>query len=109
MTINFNTLPPQTLPGMHGGTGEMTAILHEDEMRKIIPCRIHAGGSIGMHAHEDSDEINYVLYGTGIATCNGVEEPLFTDVCHICPKGASHSITNTGESDLVLLTVITKR
>ena len=56
-----------------------------------------------------SDDINYVLAGTGKAVCDGKEELLTTGTCHICKKGSSHSILNTGETDLVLLTVVVER
>ena len=109
MRIDFNAIPEKTMQGLHGGAGEMTAKMYTDEQRKVIPCRIHPGGSIGLHRHETSDEICYVLYGTGIATCDGTEEPLAADVCHICPKGSEHSIVNTGIFDLVMLTVVVER
>ena len=37
------------------------------------------------------------------------EELLRTGTCHICKKGAEHSITNTGDEDLVLITVVAER
>ena len=30
-------------------------------------------------------------------------------VMHICPKGSEHSIVNTGEVDLVMLTIVVKK
>ena len=54
----------------------MSARMYMDEQGKIIPTVIHAGGSIGMHKHATSDDINYVLSGTGKAICDGQEEPL---------------------------------
>ena len=30
-------------------------------------------------------------------------------VMHICPKGSEHSIVNTGEEDLVMLTIVVKK
>ncbi len=80
-----------------------------DEQGKIIPTVIHAGGSIGMHKHATSDDINYVLSGTGKAICDGQEEPLRAGTCHICKKGSEHSIVNTGEGDLTMLTVVAER
>lgn len=109
MRINFNELPERTVPGMYHGTGEMTAKIFMDENGKIIPCRIHAGGSIGMHKHETSDDINYVLSGTGQAVCDGETEVLTAGCCHICKKGSEHSILNTGTDDLCLLTVVVER
>lgn len=109
MRIDFCKMEEHRMPGMNGGTGEMSAKLYMDEERKIIPCHIHVGGSIGMHRHETSDDINYILSGTGKAVCDGQEEALFAGVCHICPKGAGHSIINTGNEDLVMLTVVVER
>ena len=52
MLINFNAIEEIRVPGMNGGTGEMSARMFMDQGGKIIPCRIHAGGSIGMHPHQ---------------------------------------------------------
>lgn len=52
MLIDFNNIKEMTVSGMNNGTGEMSARMHIDEERKIIPCAIHAGGSIGLHRHE---------------------------------------------------------
>lgn len=109
MLINFNEMPERRFPGMNNGTGEMSAKMFMNEGGKIIPCCIHKGGSIGMHRQETGDDINYILSGTGKAIYDGVEETLVAGVCHICKKGSEHSIINTGEEDLVLLTVVVDR
>lgn len=109
MLIDFNALEAVTVPGMNRGTGEMTAKLYMGQGGKIIPCAIHPGGSIGPHRHETSDDINYILSGTGTALCDGVEEPLAAGCCHICKKGSTHSIVNTGDQDLVMLTLVVER
>ena len=94
---------------MNPGTGMMTAKMYMDEKGKIIPTRIHAGGSIGMHRQDSGDDINYILSGEGKAICDGKEEILKPGVCHICPKGSEHSIINTGKEDLVMLTIVVHR
>ena len=109
MLIDFNRKEEITIPRMNNGTGTMAAKMYMDEQGKIIPCSIHAGGSIGLHKHETSDDINYVLSGTGKAICDGQEEILNAGACHICKKGSEHSIVNTGAEDLVLLTVVVGR
>ena len=109
MLIDFNAMPEMTVPGMNGGTGELSAKMYAGGGLRIIPCRIHAGGSIGTHAHPTGDDINYILSGTGAALCDGREERLEPGVCHVCPRGSEHSIVNTGEEDLVMLTVVTER
>ena len=62
MLIDFNETKEITIPGMNGGTGTMSARMFMDEQGKIIPTKIHSGGSIGLHKHETSDDINYVLF-----------------------------------------------
>ncbi len=80
--------------------------MYMDEHEKIIFTSIHPGGSIGKHIQKIGNDINYVLSGSGKAICDGEEEILYPGVCHICKKGSEHSIENTGEEDLVLLTVV---
>lgn len=109
MLLDFNAMNSITVPGMNGGTGTMTAKMFRDEGGKIIPCAIHSGGSIGSHRHETSDDISFILSGTGKAVCDGQEELLRSGTCHICKKGSEHSIRNTGSEDLVLLTVVVER
>lgn len=109
MIIDFNKIKEITIPGMNNGTGEMTAKMFVDENLKIIPCSIHVGGSIGLHTHTTSDDINYVVSGIGKAICDGQEELLTSGCCHICKKGSSHSIINTGNEDLKLLTIVVER
>ena len=53
--------------------------------------------------------MNYIISGTGKAFCDGVEELLMPGVMHICPQCSEHSIINTGEEDLVMLTIVVKK
>ena len=95
--------------GVDGGTRLTAARMYAGAGGKIIPCTLEKGSSIGMDAHQTSGDINYVLAGAGKAVCDGKEELLTAGTCHICKKGSSHSILNTGETDLVLLTVVVER
>ena len=87
----------------------MSAQMYDDEKYRIIPTSIHPGGSIGVHAQSSGDDKNYILSGEGKAVCDGVEEELKPGVMHICPKDSEHSIINTGDKDLVMLTIVVKR
>ena len=109
MQIDFNQMDPMTLPGMNNGTGTMSVRMYNDDCYRIIPTVIHPGGSIGIHNQESGDDLNYIISGIGKAICNGIEEELKPGVMHICPKGSSHSIINTGEDNLVMLTIVVKR
>ena len=73
-------------------------------MRFHIP----AGGSIGLHQHKTSSEINDVSRSVSKSLCQGEAETLTPGQCHDCPKGAAHSIANTGTEDLVLFTVVSQ-
>ena len=106
MKIDFNKIEPMSIPGMNNGTGTMSARMYNDDFYRIIPTAIHPGGSIGIHKQESGDDLNYIISGTGKAICNGIEEELKPGVIHICPKGSEHSIINTGEDDLVMLTIV---
>lgn len=109
MIINFNEIEEMTIPGMNNGTGTMSARMYNDEKYRIIPTTIHTGGSIGIHSQTSGDDMNYILSGIGKAVCDGAEEELKPGVMHICPKGSSHSIINTGSVDLVMLTIVVAR
>ena len=109
MLIDFNALEEMTIPGMNDGTGTMTCRMFNDEKYRIIPTTIHPGGSIGPHAQDSGDDMNYIIGGHGKAICDGEEEVLNPGVMHICPQGSTHSIENTGDEDLVMLTIVVKR
>ena len=109
MHIDFNEIASMTFPGMDNGTGMMSARMYNDDSYRIIPTAIHPGGSIGNHKQNSGDDMNYIISGTGKAFCDGVEEDLKPGVMHICPQGSEHSIVNTGEEDLVMLTIVVKK
>lgn len=109
MFIDFNEIQEHTVSNMNGGNGELSAKMYIGQNGKIIPCKIHTGGSIGMHRHETSDDINYIISGAAKAICDGKEELLTAGTCHICLKGSEHTIINTGNEDLVMITVVVER
>lgn len=88
MLIDFNKIQEISVTGMNNGMGTIKAKIYMDKKGKIITCTIKVGGSIGLHTHETSDDINYVLNGEGKAICDGQEEILSTGICHICKKGS---------------------
>lgn len=109
MFIEFNKSEEMTMPCMNNGEGMMTVRMFNDDNYRIIPTKIHKGGSIGLHKQESGDDFNYILSGTGKAICDGKEEILTAGTVHICPKNSEHTIINTGEDDLVMLTVVVKK
>lgn len=109
MLIDFNALEEAKVPHMNGGEGSVYAKMAVNQCVRAVLCRIPAGASIGLHPQETNDDINFVISGRGKAVCGGEEELLRPGTCHICPKGSTHTILNTGGEDLVLFTVVPQR
>ena len=109
MLIQFDKMKEITIPYLNQGEGAVSAKFFADGNGKIMLSRLPAGASIGLHVHASSSEANYVLSGTGCAVCGGEPEELTPGICRYCPKGASHSIANTGTDDLVLFTVVSEQ
>ena len=108
MLIDFNSIDGQCIEGMNGGKGLMFSKMYNDDDYRIIWSRLEPGASIGKHLQKDSNDINFIISGTGLAVYDGVEEHLVPGVCHVCPSGKEHSIMNTGVEDLVFFTVVQK-
>ena len=106
MLINFNELKEVEIPHMNNGNGSIFARMEVNECGRFVLCRIPSGSSIGLHKQDSNDDINYILQGEGKAICDGIEEPLSKGVCHVCPKGSQHTIINTGQEELIILTFV---
>lgn len=106
MLIDFSAMAETTIPHLNNGEGIVSAKMFMQPNVKVMISRLPVGSSIGLHQHTSSYELNYVLSGSGIAICDGVEEALSVGTCQYCPQGSSHSLINSGKTDLVLFTVV---
>lgn len=104
--INFNTMAETPLHHFKGGEGDTNARMVADELNRIMKSRLEPGCSIGLHTHETSSEIIYVLSGTGTAILDGAEETLPPGTCHYCKKGQTHTFMNKGTEDLIFFAVV---
>ena len=104
--IDFNQIAEAALPHFNGGEGVFYARIFNDNQNKILKGRLAPGCSIGLHCHETSSEVIFILSGSGKAILNGKEELLFEGACHYCPKGQSHSLINNGSEDLIFYAVV---
>ena len=109
MRIDFNEIEEMKIPCVNNGTGEMTVRMYYDGKYRIIPTAIHKVGSIGIHTQSLGDDMNYIISGTGKAICDGKEEELKSGVMHVCLKGSEHTIINTGDDDLVMITIVAEK
>ena len=75
-------------------------------MGAVVQLTLPVGSSIGLHTHTGNCEIIYVLSGSGRCIDDDAEYPITAGMCHYCPEGHTHSIVNTGETELKLLGVL---
>ena len=88
--IDFSKINEVTIPHLKGGEGYAKARIADDGNVRIMQATLDPGCSIGLHTHEDSAEIVYILEGEGTAYLNGVKEMLKAGMVHYCPKGSAH-------------------
>ena len=100
MKVEFGAMEETAIPGFKGGEGVTHARMFADGRNRIMRGRLEPGCSIGLHTHEGSSEIVYVLSGTGKALYGGGEERLAPGDCHYCQEGHAHSLINDGTQPL---------
>lgn len=107
MILNFDTMAANAVPHFKGGEGQ--AIVRKFDaprMGAVVHLTLPVGASIGLHTHTGNCEIIYVLSGSGRCIDDGTEYPVTAGMCHYCPEGHTHSIINTGDTELKLLGVL---
>lgn len=106
MLIEFDSMETKVIPNMRGGEKEVSVKMYTDELEKIMRGTLIPGATIGLHTHDTSSEIIYILSGKGKILYDGVYEPLSAGSCHYCPKGHAHSLMNDSEEDLVFFAIV---
>ena len=106
MLIEFDKMEEQTIPHFQGGEGAFLTKMRVDELGKILRGRLEPGSTIGLHTHDTSSEIIYILAGKGKVLYDGEYEPLSAGSCHYCPKGHSHSLINDSDALLEFFAVV---
>jgi mannose-6-phosphate isomerase-like protein (cupin superfamily) len=97
---------------MRGGTGSVT-LQHffkpEEITAKSRLCArltIPPGASIGTHQHSGEDEIYIITLGSGLLDDGETRTNVNAGDAVLTGKGESHSITNTGTTNLEIIAVI---
>ena len=101
MKLDFDAMEETAIPRFRDGEKTTYARMFVDGNNRIMRGRLEPGASIGLHPHQGSSEIVYVLSGTGKALYDGGEEALAPGGCHYCPEGHTHSLVNDGGEDLI--------
>ena len=108
MIINLENIEAADEIKFQGGEGHILFNRFVDADNKIMRITYPVGCSIGYHQHKDNCEIMYVISGEGEARTETGIEKLVPGVVHYCPRGGSHEVRNTGNTDLVVFAVVPK-
>lgn len=106
MIVDFDKIEALIVPHMNGGDLEIAERTISEDGKRMTILTVPVGASIGSHFHFDSAEYDYVISGEGTAVIDELTEFLKPGVMHICKAGSVHSILNTGDEELVLLSII---
>lgn len=113
MIIRFDEMDLSVLPQFKGGEKELRAKMYFDGTNRAFRGILVPGATIGMHTHEDSCEMIFILSGKGTivektpGTDQVTEQPVSAGDCLYCPKGHAHSLRNlNGSEDLVFYAAV---
>lgn len=102
MKFDYSKIEPEVFPNFKGGEKNLSAKMFFDGTNRILHGSLEVGATIGMHVHETSSEIIYILSGDGKVLIDDGIEYLKAGDCHYCPKGHSHSLQNNSQSELLV-------
>ena len=106
MVIDFKEIGETAIPEFKGGKGRILSAMHVDDMNRIMFGRLEPGCTVGLHTHDTSSEIIYIVSGQADCIYDDTTETVGPGGCHYCPKGHSHSLINNGTEDLVFFAVV---
>lgn len=115
MIIKFDETEISILQNFKGGEKHLAANMFFDGVNRILKGRLEPGASIGVHTHEGSCEMIFIIEGNGSIyekTPEGCEStsPVTEGDCLYCPEGHTHSLKNSStEGDLVFYAAVPKQ
>ncbi len=93
-----------------GGEKHLEARIFFDGTNKILTrAKLVPGASIGVHTHDGSSEVIFILQGSGVTIEDGVRKPVLAGDCLYCPKGCSHCLINDSDTDLIFCAYVPKQ
>ena len=63
------------------------------------------GAAVGRHHHAETEEIYYVLRGSGRMTVGALTREVATGDAIFIPRGETHALENTGSAEMTILLV----
>ena len=114
MIIKLDEIALSHMAEFKGGKKEFAANMFFDGANRIFKGYLVPGASIGVHTHEDSCEVIFILSGNGSLyekepeDVDGTYKDVQAGDCLYCPKGHTHSLMNpeAAEEDLVFYAVV---
>ena len=107
--MRFDDVQEVELKNFKGGEGALLARMVVDGENRLMRGRLAPGSSIGMHTHQGSCEMIYVIAGVGTILTDNGEEILNSGDYHYCPEGKAHSLCNRGAEELVFFAAVPKQ
>jgi len=97
-----------------GGEGvlETLHLFNPDEIKSkhlkfLAKVTLNPGCSVGVHPHDNDEEIYYVLKGKATLYDNGEKKELFPGMAALTSGGATHGLENNGKEAVEYLAIIT--
>ncbi len=110
MIIRPKDIEVSHLENFKGGEKHLDARMYFDGTNRILTrAKLVPGASIGMHTHDDSCEVIFILEGCGSIMEDGTKKTVQAGDCLYCPKGGTHSLVNDSDDDLVFCAVVPKQ
>lgn len=110
MIIRPEDLETAKLDNFKGGEKHLETKMFFDGTNRILTqAKLIPGASIGMHTHDDSCEVIFILKGNGSIIEEGEKKAVQAGDCLYCPKGGTHSLINDSGDDLIFCAVVPKQ
>lgn len=77
----------------------------EIELCSLAEEVLPVGAAVGRHHHLQTEEIYYLLEGRGRMTVGGETREVVAGDAILIPRGATHTLENTGDAPMRLLLV----
>lgn len=112
MIQKSNQMEKEVKEQMRGGKGSVgiTHILKQDQLtgkcRLVGKLSIQPGCSIGLHPHDNEEEIFYIMKGKALVEDGGVKQEVGEGDAILTGGGSSHSIENISSEPLEVFAFI---
>ncbi len=110
MIIRLQDIEASHLENFKGGEKFLEARMYFDGTNRILTrATLVPGASIGMHTHDDSCEVIFILEGRGSIIEEGTKKAVEAGDCLYCPNGGTHSLVNDSDGNLIFCAVVPKQ